>query len=240
MSRHRWIIVSLLTALAGCAPGNPGGVVLNVVEPDDQCVLAVGNNARAVGVYDPGSGQGYDATLRVANQLINLSSTGAAGGTSGVPMADPNVMQVTAAEIELRDIRGELIGGFDNPFRVPVGGSLLPSSDGMAFGEGLVDVEVIPPGIAPLLSASVGASVVAEITLFGRTLGDAAVEFPTFVFQIDLPCATAPDAMFGCLQSCPDPAAEEPVCINACRPGQDDMHFSCASPGAPYAPCAAM
>mgnify|MGYP001628102225 CR=1 FL=1 len=210
MSRHRWIIVSLLTALAGCAPGNPGGVVLNVIEPDDQCVVAVGNNAVAAGAYDP---------------------------ASGVPTADPNVMQVTAAEIELQDIQGNPIGGFDNPFRVPVGGSLLPSSDGMTAGEGVVDVEIVPPGVAPSLSAFVGASVVAEIRLFGRTLGDAAVEFPPFLFQIDLPCATADDAMFGCLQSCPDPGAEEPVCINACRPGQDTVHFSCTGR---YASCAAM
>lgn len=221
----RTLIVTLLAALTfGCAPGNPGMVVAGVIAPDDQGAYAVGNATIASGTYDTlFPGRPYTAVLRVLNQLINLPNS----GTSGVPTADTNVIQPYEAEIELRDTAGNplALGDLPNPFRVPVGGQLIASSDGTTAGEGLASVELIPLVYRDALVGSNGVTVVASITLIGRTAGDSIVEAPEYIWPV-LICE-------GCLQRCQFDAEMVPICSPSPTPGQDFLETSCDGMGIP-------
>lgn len=215
----RTLFISLIAALGfGCAPGNPGMVVAGVAAPDDQGAYEFNNPTIGTAIFDVGfPNNTYVAVLKVTNQLLNLSNN----GTSGVPTADPNVIQPYEAEIELRDTAGApfALGALPNPFRVPVGGQLIESSDGTQPGQGLAAVEVIPAVYADAFLGSAGTTVVASITLIGRTAGDAEVVALEYIWPIQI-CS-------GCLQSCQLDTEGVPICSPSPTPGQDLVETSC-------------
>lgn len=220
--RRSLLSLALTSALAaGCAPGNPGLVVSNVIDPDDQCVYAIGGIARTIGYFDVGvPNNSYEAAFRFLNQLMNLSQSGVAGFP---PMADPNVIQVQALEVEIRDIGNRPLAFFDgaNPFTVPVGGVAVPSGDGMQAGEGLGFAQIIPPVYAADLGEVAGtdAMIVVSVRAIGRTAGGAEVVSDEFIFPVQL-CS-------GCLSVCLTDDMGEPLCRPTCLPGQDNVHIAC-------------
>jgi len=218
---RRSIFPLILTLLAGCAPGNPGLVIGNVIDPDDQCIIASAGAARTSGVLDVGiPGNRYDAAFRYINQLVNLSQT----GTSGIPiMADPNSIHVQSVEVELRDIGNVplALAGLPNPFTIPAGSIVVPSGDGMSGGESLGSAQIIPAAYVGELAAVAGTDgqVVVAVTAIGTTLGGAEVVSNPFIFPIQL-CS-------GCLTACLMDAEGMPICSPTCRPGQDTLHIAC-------------
>jgi len=223
---RRAITVLALAAglLGGCAPGNPGLYIGNVVAPDDTCAYAANSSALLIGTLDVAvPNNGYDATFRFVNQLVNLSQTGSAGFP---PMSDPNVILVREAEVEIQDIGGNPLafaGGLPNPFTVPVGAVAVPSGDGMSSGESVGLVQIVPPAYTADLAGAAGtdAQIVVSVTAIGRTLGDAEVVSSPFTHTIQL-CS-------GCLvPACPVTDSEgELICAPSCTPGQDSVHISC-------------
>ena len=220
--RYALFLMVLLTA-AGCAPGNPGLVIGNVIAPDDQCAFSASGAALPVGIFDLAvADNSYEAVLRFNNQLINLSQT----GSSGFPiMADPNVINVGSVEIELRDIGGvplALGADFPSRFALAAGTVTIPSGDGMAAGEALGFVQLIPPAYRAELAAVAGneAMIVVAISAVGTTLGGAEVVSNEYIFPVRL-CT-------GCLSpGCLVDAEGANICRPACRPGQDQVHVSC-------------
>lgn len=212
-----WFPLSAALVL-GCAPGNPGLVVMNVVAPNDQCNYDVSNPMLATGTYDLESGAPYVAYLRFGNQLINLGES----GTSGPPRADPNVVVVQEIEVELRDAGGNLVsvGGLPNPVTLPAGGGAIPSSDGTTFGEGIGAAELIPAAYGAALAGSAdGTIIIVGVRAVGRTLGDAELVSNEFAYPVRL-CT-------GCLlPACPVGAETQP-CAPACLPGQDQVDLRC-------------
>lgn len=222
MFRRTSRLIPLVLALAGCAPGNSGLIVGNVIAPDDQKVYAVGNDALTSGVLDVNAyfdgylNAGYQMHVRMLNQLVDLGNN----GTSGVPMANPNLISVQQAEVELQDVGGAPLAlGLPNPFTVPAGGVVVPSSDGTTPGEAIAAFEVIPLVYRDALLGSGGTTVVASVQAIGQTAGGAEVVAPPFTFPIQI-CD-------GCLLRCSVNDDGTPVCQESLTPGQDYVQYDC-------------
>lgn len=214
--RTLWCAVLVL---AGCAPGNTGLVLAGPLEPDDECVYDSSSAFLTGGVLDVAPGRvSYTVTALAFNQLINLGSSGA----TAPPMADPNVITVQEAQVELRDVQGNplALAGLPNPFTVPATG-FIPSSDGTDPGTGLTTIEVIPPLYGEALRGAAGSRIIAVVRALGVTAGDADVLSPELLWPIEL-CA-------GCLFACQRAGEDGPVCLPSCRPGQDELTIT---PGA--------
>ena len=224
--RARHLVPVVLLALAGCAPGNPGLVIANVIAPDDQCIYSAMNAYIAVGKLDvsapsefttPGAYEGYFVSLALSNQMISLANTGAAG----FPIqAEPNQVTVDSVEVELRDIGGNplALGDLPNPYLLPAGSSLVPPGDGMSPGIGQVGFFAIPPAYVGVLGES--GTIIVSMRAIGASAGGAELVTAEYNFPLDL-CNGC--LILGCLRD----SEGEPVCRPACFPGQDRAHISC-------------
>jgi hypothetical protein len=201
----------LASWLAGCAPEGASAYVSANLPLDNECEVNLGGNKYvAVGAYDiAGSTTMKDSFCQrsyYTHLMVNSNLKANARAATG--RAEPNVLQVTEAEISLLDIEQDGLIPFDarsrelpNPFRVKANITLLPSSsDDPTQGE--VPIETIPVGYASQLSDYVGQQIMAEIKLFGTTIGDVDIDFRSFSFPIHIcqgcmtMCASAiPDGM---------------------------------------------
>ncbi|GAB4203453.1 MAG: hypothetical protein OHK0013_17560 [Sandaracinaceae bacterium] len=214
-----------LAGAAGCAPGNPGVVVLASLAPNEQCVY---DPAGIIFVTMPlmdldplvGSGGGltelrpsYIAQLVVNNNIISRYST-------SYPVQG-NVSQwiATGAEVELLDVRGARLpgGGF---YRTRASGT-IPAALGDQPGRGLVRVDVIPNSIAttvvePFFVGSTEGQglITARITLIGQTGGGTEVRAAPYIMPIDV--------CYGCLYQ---DGTLEVGQIPGCSPGQDTPYI---------------
>jgi hypothetical protein len=215
----RRLVCLCAALLGGCAPGNPGLYIANVISLNDQCAADVSNDAISSGILDVSSTQvRYAVSLRMLNQLISLGED----GRDNPPMADPNLVSLREVEVELRDISGAPISVGVNPYVVPANG-FVPSSAGMTIGEGIGAAEIIPPQVGAGLTGLGDATIVAVIRAVGVTAGDAELVSPEFHFPITL-CD-------GCLYACQLDEEMMPECNPTCGPGQDFVHTSPAACG---------
>jgi len=217
MGRRTWCWC-LVLVLAGCAPGNPGLVIGGALAPSDDCSFEASGPRLISGVLDVAPGRvSYAMTAAVFNQLINLSSP--SGGMGRPPMADPNVMTIDRAEVELRDVQDNPIAlaGAPNPYTVPASG-FVPSSDGSEAGSGIAVAQIIPPIIGEGLRGAAGSQIVAVVRLVGVTAGGAEVASAEFAWPIEL-CS-------GCLFACQPTEDGGALCQPSCTPGQDSLTIS--------------
>jgi hypothetical protein len=180
----------LASLLAACAPEGTSAYVSENVPIDSSCEVALGDNKYvAVGSYDIAGSttmrSPYCQKSYYTHLLVNSNLKANARSATG--RAEPNVLQVTEAEISLFDIEQDGIipfsKGLPNPFRVKANITVPPtSSDDPTQGE--VPVETIPLGYASQLDDYVGKQILAEITLFGTTIGDVDIDFRPFSFPI--------------------------------------------------------
>jgi hypothetical protein len=217
------LAILLLTSTlfsAGCAPSNPGLVIDGVVAPPTggACIFDPAANAflfsgvldttdQSVALEDVTAayfGIRYVAHLRLSNNLINLFN-----GTYPV-RADPNVMLLMSADVEILQIDGSRFdfSPLPNPFRVTVSGT-VDSAVAEAPGIGLTAVEVIPPQYGARLAGLDNVRLNAVIRITGRTTGDATVQTAEFFYPIDL-CA---NCLYGC--------SAEAIGEASCDIGQD-------------------
>jgi hypothetical protein len=216
---------TLSVGAMGCAPGNPGLVVVNAVAPTDDCVwdpsatLFVGEPTFDLDPLTPailaqiGAGEvrpAYIAQLLVLNNLINRFNT------SYPVMADPNFVTVTGAEVELLSNEGRrLPSGF---YRTRASGT-VGSALGDQPGRGLVRVDVIPGTVAEVLANEFAGRlqgdglVTARVVVIGVTQGGTELRTSPFVLPIQL--------CYGCLyNNNPLMVGESP----GCTPGQDGYY----------------
>lgn len=209
----------------GCAPGNPGLVVVNQLAPNDMCVwdpstqIFVGEPTFDLDPLTPailaGIGTGetrpaYIGQFLVLNNLINRFST-------GFPvMADPNFVTITAAEIELLSNEGRrLPNGF---YRTRASGT-VSSALGDQPGRGLARVDVIPGSLADSLATEFAnrlegdGLITARIVIIGTTQGGTELRTSPFILPISL--------CYGCLYNNRTlEVGESP----GCTPGQDGYY----------------
>ncbi len=211
----------------GCAPGNPGLVIVTQIAPSDECVwdpagtLAVAEPAMDLDPLTPAilSGIGlaetrpvYVAQFQVLNNLINRFST-----TYPV-MADPNAITATAAEVELLGVDGRrLPSGF---YRTRASG-VVNSAIGDQPGRGLLRVDVIPQTVADTLAVTFAdrlegeGLVTARVVIIGQTQGGTEVRTSPYVMPIQL--------CYGCLYSNRALMTGESA---GCTPGQDGYYVA--------------
>jgi hypothetical protein len=185
----------LASWLAGCAPEGASAYVSANLPLDSQCEVNLGENKYvAVGAYDIAASTTMRSSFCQRSYFTHLmvNSNLKANARSATGRAEPNVLQVTEAEISLLDIEQDGLITFKtrsrelpNPFRVKANITILPtSSDDPTQGE--VPIETIPVGYAAQLDDYVGQQIMAEIKLFGTTVGDVDIDFRPFSFPIHI------------------------------------------------------
>lgn len=201
--------VSILLSLSACAPEGPSAYVTFNLHVDAECIASATGGSQQlflpVGEFDiatsgaPGSGN-YCDTSYYMNLLVNSNLRANAKGATG--RAEPNILQIHSAKVHLMTLRRETLE-FDpdegntlpNPFQVTTANTLEPSLGGTP-SVGVVPVEAIPRTYAHQLGKFRNSQILAEIQIFGTTLGDVDIDFKPFVYPIQL-CD-------GCLTRCLD------------------------------------
>lgn len=189
------LVWSLCTVslLAACAPEGSSAYVSYNLPVDSAC--EVSPNATeflAVGLFDIAEdGDAEDSQPGTAcrnsyylHLLVNSSLKANANDATG--RAEPNVLQVTEAEVRLFDIEEQVdipFNGLPNPFRVKTNNTLPPSNSGDPT-TGIVAVEAIPVGYHEDLEGFVGGQILAEVQVFGTTIGDVDIDFKPFSYPI--------------------------------------------------------
>ena len=205
MGRHI-AALSMICILGACAPEGPSAYIDFNLVPDQDCHYDPSGTVEfyGVGYFDisdsgrPGKGTGNCAHSYFLHLRVNSGLRSNKDQQLG--RAEPNVLQVTQVEVTLMDgATGAVIdfnrGGvsLENPFLLTTTISLEPS-DGTQPGRNVAAIEAIPVAYAGLLNNFVGGQVMAEIQMYGTTLGDVNVDFKPFRYPIQI-CK-------GCLSMC--------------------------------------
>jgi len=237
---HLLLLVLLVLGLSACAPEGPSAFVTFNVPPNGSCVVSpdTGNNVfRPFGLYDispSGNGAGKSGFCErsyVLNLLVNSYLRSNSDETLG--RAEPNILQINGAEVELMSLDKATISFEDsdgnvllpNPFLVTTNNSLFPSK-GDQPSVGIAAVEAIPVTYASFLAEFVGDQILAKVSIYGTTTGDVDVDFKPFIYPINIcdgclsVCARVlgmsdltPEDVYG--DECPDNAgADGRACID--------------------------
>jgi hypothetical protein len=184
--------------LAACAPEGPSAFVTYNIVPTPDCVYTADTTATGkfypIGRYDIAShGTGGMGTACAHSYFANLLVNSFLRPNSDmmVGRAEPDVLQISTAEVLLTDDTGKVIA-FDrekdklaNPFTVRTSVSLFPTL-GMLPSTGVASVEAIPKAYAPQLNNWIDKQITARIQLFGTTTGDTDVQFRPFTYPIQI------------------------------------------------------
>lgn len=191
--------------LAACAPEGTSAYVSKNLILDSNCKVNVDDTEGwAVGSYDIAGSTNMRSVACQKSYYMHLvvNSTLKANANEATGRAEPNVLQITEAEVSLLDIEQQALITFDsksgelpNPFRVKSNITLEPTST-TDPAKGAVPIETIPVGYASGLTDYVNKQILAEVTIFGTTIGDVDVDFRPFTFPIYI-CQ-------GCLTLCAD------------------------------------
>lgn len=186
-------IAMVAACLVACAPEGPTAIVVGSMIPDEECAVSSESTFLLKGSYDVNPGIGDSRPCERSynmNLLINsfLIRRGSPQGNPPPVTAEPNVLRITEASVSLLDPDDTLIPfGRPNPFGVTTFAIVDPADQGEP-GAGIALVEVIPSFYASSLLSrgNSGATIVAEIKLFGETTGGVSVELAEYRFPIQL------------------------------------------------------
>lgn len=223
----RSLLPCLVLALAmGCAPSNAGIVIDGLLAAPDSCEYDPSSDiflSRPVMDTTQFGRPRYFGVVRLTNRLIALAN-------DRYPLrAEPNVMSIDYAEVEILQIDGTRYPFADlpNPFRTVAAGTIAPST-GLEGAPGLTTVELIPFAYGDQLVGIDDGTLVISIRITATTAGGATITSAEYSFPIDL-CA-------GCLLVCDCSAMMDSI---PCIPGQDQqLRLGSANPAC-TAGCAA-
>jgi hypothetical protein len=191
-------------AFGACAPEGPSGFVTFNLAPDSSCTYspsASSNLFYPSGLYDISEGAETNSTSCDSPYRVHLlvNSYLKPNADPMLGRAEPNILQLHSAKVELTTLDGTRLGFNDtdpplpNPFLVTTNNSLFPAV-GATPSSGIAAVEVIPTAYAPSLFELRGQEILAEIQIQGTTTGDVDIEFKPFSYAIEI-CD-------GCLTRC--------------------------------------
>jgi hypothetical protein len=189
--------------LIACAPEGSTAYVSKNLILDSSCHVNIDDDEfLAVGDYDiAGSTSAKSAACQQSYFMhLVVNSNLKANANPATGRAEPNVLVIKEAEVRLVDIQQQATISFNrkanvlpNPFRVKANNTLPPST-GTDPQQGEVPIEAIPVGYASQLTDYVNKQIMAEVQIFGTTIGDIDVDFATFSFPVRI-CQ-------GCLTRC--------------------------------------
>lgn len=234
MRRVLVMCLCFASLLAGCAPEGSSAYVSQNIPLDNECIASPDSDVfLAVGDYDIAAALNRTDVCRRSyfmHLLVNSNLKSNANDATG--RAEPNVLQITDAEVRLIDVEQQALIPFDgrvelpNPFRVKANNTLPPTT-GRDPQTGVVAIEAIPVGYDEQLGDYVDKQILAEVQIFGTTLGDVDIDFKPFQFPVRIceGCLTAcrgdfeegatPDEIHG--ESCPDNGAQDGrLCVVNC------------------------
>lgn len=166
----------------GCGPN--GAFVSAALMPDQECIYSTQNAQAPIGRYDYARGAyGEDGGCEQP-YVVSLLTYSCLRGVD-------DTLQIRSAEVRLMTVDRQTIV-FDqlepvlpNPFGVVSNATIFRTSED-DLSAGIVTVETIPSAYADQFDNFDGEEILAEITLFGTTLGDQDVELRPFVYPIRL------------------------------------------------------
>lgn len=172
-------LLAALAGFAGCTEEDTGLFIVGNLfrEAPDCSVTADASSARlSVGILDVALAREYGASLLVGNQLTPR-------GDKASLRTETTVVTITGAEVLLLNDTGET----DAEFTVPASGVISPDgSDDPGFG--LVLATLIPATSGQALAEQVGPGQertrVAQVKVFGETIGGVEVESSEFTYVI--------------------------------------------------------
>ncbi|HET6335076.1 MAG TPA: hypothetical protein VFG30_17755 [Polyangiales bacterium] len=183
----------LASLLAGCAPEGPSAYVSKALILDSSCDLNVDDvKGLASGAYDIAGSTSQKSVSCQRSYYLNLvvNSQLKANANTATGRSEPNVLLINEAEISLIDLEQQGLIVFDkrsnelpNPFRVKTNITLEPTT-GADPTRGSVPIEAIPLGYSDQLTDYVGKQIMAEVQIFGTTLGDVDIDFAKFQFPV--------------------------------------------------------
>jgi hypothetical protein len=184
-----WLaFVSLVSAFAGCAPEGSSAYVSFNIPPDSECIFAPASMLfTSSGSLDLGF-EGSEICGKKSyflHLLVNSNLKSNARDSTG--RAEPNVLQITEADVRLMDNNKATLdfkdAKFPNPFRVQTNNSLRPTTSRDPT-MGVVAVEAIPSAYAPKLDQFVDKTMLIEVQIYGSTTGDVDIDFRPFVYPV--------------------------------------------------------
>jgi hypothetical protein len=180
------VVISLAQA---CAPEGPTAFVQNNIPPDSKCTYSPSSEFfLPIGEYDIAAGS-KDRCKHPYQLHLVVDSFLRSNSNRDLGRAEPNVLQVKNAQVELQTLDGATIafgdGTLPNPFLVVSPNTVFPTTD-ESPSPALVTVEAIPMAYAEFLPDLVGTQIIAKIQLFGTTTGDVDVDFQTFEYPISI------------------------------------------------------
>jgi hypothetical protein len=182
---------------------------------------------------DPGSAMLFRGTLDVAFRnkyegIVLVANQLASRGNKSELDTETSGLRVRGSEVELTTSTGQVLQEFSVN-----GGGFIESSPSQTPGFGLAEVTMVPPSVGNDLAQelsgnrSMSRTLIANIRVFGETLGGVEITSGDFTFPIDV--------CWGCLVAYPlealDPladgtfvcgAAGDGVSLEQCRVGQDE------------------
>ncbi len=205
------IAATALVGVSGCADNESMLFVRQVVALESgNCTSSPDPSGTfySAGVLDLAVRNSYEASLLVGNQLVRR-------GSRELLRTESSRITLRGAEVQLLNEQGAVM----TEFTIPVAGFVDPGS-GDEPGYGVTSALLIPPG-----AATSGTRVVADVRVFGDTLGGDEITSASLSFPINV-CT-------GCLVSYPadadDPATTGYTCSVGdtpssvpCRIGQDE------------------
>jgi hypothetical protein len=198
-------LLSIVSALAACAPEGSSAYVTFNIPPDATCnYSATANLFTPIGQYDVGDGTNAPGCRHsyFMNLLVNSNLKINAREATG--RAEPDVLQITEADVRLMDKNQATLVFKDpktnmpdpalpNPFRVQTASSLPPATSSVP-STGVASIEAIPKAYGPKLTSFADDKILVEVQLFGTTTGDVTIDFKPFVYPVGI-CR-------GCLSIC--------------------------------------
>ncbi len=190
------VAMSTILATSGCAPDGASAFVIANLRVPSSCVLQPSGTAErfATGTFDispsPGSGAYCDNPYYL-NLLVDSNLR--ANAKDAIGRAEPNYLQVKGAEVHLMTVNKEPIlfnrdkkkPPLPNPFSNVTSVTINPAVGGTP-SQDAVTVEAIPLEYAHQLDSFVGKKILAEVQIFGTTIGDIDVNFKSFVYPIEI------------------------------------------------------
>lgn len=197
-------VVSLASALVGCAPEGSSAYVSVNVPPDDGCVYSPTSDVFiSRGLFDIGATTVGTACKRSYFMHLVVNSNLKPNARDSTGRAEPNVLQIMEADVRLmdkekntlnfKDKDGNPDSALPNPFRVQTANSLSPAS-GREPSMGMASIEAIPRAYASKLSQYNSDNILIEVQIFGVTTGDVDIDFKPFIYPVNI-CQ-------GCLSKC--------------------------------------